>query len=225
MDLRFGFDVGRKFNEDGSVRFWPGNTMICLLDHNTEVFGRIKKIRDNFVRNKIGECITPLPDISLHMTAIEGVVDGNRSQDHWTTLLPTDALLSDVDDFFQEKWNEIPPMGKVEMVFHHIRVGTGLCVALHPKTEDDEKRIRGWREIVSEKMGLRFPSFETYEFHISLAYGYRVPNKEHMDNLENIVNEYNDEFAKDKFSFVVPEPSMTYFDNMFFFSKERIPRY
>ena len=35
----------------------------------------------------------------------------------------------------------------------------------------------------------------------------------------------NDEFAKDKFSFVVPEPSMTYFDNMFFFSKERIPRY
>ena len=55
--------------------------------------------------------------------------------------------------------------------------------------------------------------------------GYRVPNKEQMDNLENIVNEYNDEFAKDKFSFVVPEPSMTYFDNMFFFSKERIPRY
>ena len=49
MDLRFGFDVGRKFNEDGSVRFWPGNTMICLLDHNTEVFGRIKKISDNFV--------------------------------------------------------------------------------------------------------------------------------------------------------------------------------
>ena len=46
-----------------------------------------------------------------------------------------------------------------------------------------------------------------------------------MDNLENMVNAYNDEFAKDKFSFVVPEPSMTYFDNMFFFSKERIPRY
>ena len=225
METRFGFDVGRKFNEDGSVRFWPGNTMICLLDYDSLVYEKIKEIRDDFGRNKIGECLTLLPDESLHMTAIEGVVDGNRTPEHWTTLLPCDSPLEKVDDLFQEKWKDIPQLGKVEMVFHHIRVGTGLCVALRPKTEDDEKRIRGWREIVSEKMGLRFPSFETYEFHISLAYGYRVPNKEQMDNLENIVNEYNDEFAKDKFSFVVPEPSMTYFDNMFFFSKERIPRY
>ena len=225
METRFGFDVGRKFNEDGSVRFWPGNTMICLLDHDSLVYEKIKEIRDDFGRNKIGECLTLLPDESLHMAAIEGVVDGNRAPEHWTTLLPCDSPLEKVDDLFQEKWKDIPKLGKVEMVFHHIRVGTGLCVALRPKTEDDEKRIRGWREIVSKKMGLRFPSFETYEFHISLAYGYRVPNKEQMDNLENIVNEYNDEFAKDKFSFVVPEPSMTYFDNMFFFSKERIPRY
>ena len=225
METRFGFDVGRKFNEDGSVRFWPGNTMICLLDHDSIVYEKIKEIRDDFGRNKIGECLTLLPDESLHMTAIEGVVDGNRTPEHWTTLLPCDSPLEKVDDLFQDKWKDIPQLGKVEMVFHHIRVGTGLCVALRPKTEDDEKRIRGWREIVSKKMGLRFPSFETYEFHISLAYGYRVPNKEQMDNLENIVNEYNDEFAKDKFSFVVPETSMTYFDNMFFFSKERIPRY
>ena len=225
METRFGFDVGRKFNEDGSVRFWPGNTMICLLDHDSIVYEKIKEIRDDFGRNKIGECLTLLPGERLHMTAIEGVVDGNRTPEHWTTLLPCDSPLEKVDDLFQEKWKYIPQLGKVEMVFHHIRVGTGLCVALRPKTEDDEKRIRGWREIVSKKMGLRFPSFETYEFHISLAYGYRVPNKEQMDNLENIVNEYNDEFAKDKFSFVVPEPSMTYFDNMFFFSKERIPRY
>ena len=224
METRFGFDVGRKFNEDGSVRFWPGNTMICLLDHDSLVYEKIKEIRDDFGRNKIGECLTLLPDESLHMTAIEGVVDGNRAPEHWTSLLPCDSPLEKVDDLFQEKWKDIPKLGKVEMVFHHIRVGTGLCVALRPKTEDDEKRIRGWREIVSKKMGLRFPGFETYEFHISLAYGYRSPDREEMDNLEKMVKEYNEKFSNEKFSFVVPEPSMTYFDNMFFFNKERIPR-
>ena len=224
METRFGFDVGRKFNEDGSVRFWPGNTMICLLDHDSLVYEKIKEIRDDFGRNKIGEYLTLLPDESLHMTAIEGVVDGNRAPEHWTTLLPCDSPLEKVDDLFQEKWKDIPKLGKVEMVFHHIRVGTGLCVALRPKTEDDEKRIRGWREIVSKKMGLRFPGFETYEFHISLAYGFKTPDREGMDNLEKMVKEYNEKFSNEKFSFVVPEPSMTYFDNMFFFNKERIPR-
>ena len=224
METRFGFDVGRKFNEDGSVRFGPGNTMICLLDHDSLVFQRIKEIRDDFGRNKIGECITLLPDESLHMTAIEGVVDGNRSPERWTTLLPCDTPLEKVDDLFQEKWKDIPPLGRVEMVFHHIRVGTGLCVALRAKSEDDERRIRAWREIVSEKMGLRFPSFETYEFHISLAYGFRTPSDEAMENLEEMVKKYDEKFSLEKFGFIVPEPSMTYFDNMFFFSKERIPR-
>lgn len=224
METRFGFDVGRKFNEDGSVRFWPGNTMICLLDHDSLVFQRIKEIRDDFGRNKIGEYITLLPDESLHMTAIEGVVDGNRSPERWTTLLPCDTPLEKVDDLFQEKWKDIPPLGRVEMVFHHIRVGTGLCVALRAKSEDDERRIRAWREIVSEKMGLRFPSFETYEFHISLAYGFRTPSDEAMENLEEMVKKYDEKFSLEKFGFIVPEPSMTYFDNMFFFSKERIPR-
>ena len=224
METRFGFDVGRKFNEDGSVRFWPGNTMICLLDHDSLVFQRIKEIRDDFGRHKIGECITLLPDESLHMTAIEGVVDGNRSPERWTTLLPCDTPLEKVDDLFQEKWKDIPPLGRVEMVFHHIRVGTGLCVALRAKSEDDERRIRTWREIVSEKMGLRFPSFETYEFHISLAYGFRTPSDEAMENLEEMVKKYDEKFSLEKFGFIVPEPSMTYFDNMFFFSKERIPR-
>ena len=224
METRFGFDVGRKFNEDGSVRFWPGNTMICLLDHDSLVFQRIKEIRDDFGRNKIGECITLLPDESLHMTAIEGVVDGNRSPERWTTLLPCDTPLEKVDDLFQEKLKDMPPLGRVEMVFHHIRVGTGLCVALRAKSEDDERRIRAWREIVSEKMGLRFPSFETYEFHISLAYGFRTPSDEAMENLEEMVKKYDEKFSLEKFGFIVPEPSMTYFDNMFFFSKERIPR-
>ena len=224
METRVGFDVGRKINADGSVRFWPGNTMICLLDHDSLVFQRIKEIRDDFGRNKIGEYITLLPDESLHMTAIEGVVDGNRSPERWTTLLPCDTPLEKVDDLFQEKWKDIPPLGRVEMVFHHIRVGTGLCVALRAKSEDDERRIRAWREIVSEKMGLRFPSFETYEFHISLAYGFRTPSDEAMENLEEMVKKYDEKFSLEKFGFIVPEPSMTYFDNMFFFSKERIPR-
>ena len=47
METRFGFDVGRKFNEDGSVRIWKKNTMICLLDHDSLMFQRIKELMDD----------------------------------------------------------------------------------------------------------------------------------------------------------------------------------
>lgn len=224
METKFGFDIGRKFNADGSVRFWPGNTMVCILDHDSEAFRRARKLRDALKASALGPFISILPDESLHMTAIEGVVDGNRKSDHWTSKLATDVPLVKVDDFFETEFKKLPPMGKVMMDFDHLRVNSALVIALKPHTKEDEQRIRTWRKIAGDRMGLHFPGWETYEFHISLAYGIKQPDAKGMEALDRFSETLKQEWHAHPFTFQVPEPSMTYFDNMFYFNTHRIPR-
>lgn len=224
MQCRFGSDVGKKFNTDGTVRFWPGNTMVCILDHHSEVFQRVREVRDALKASAIGPFITTLPDESLHMTAIEGVVDGKRDKEHWTSKLPLVAPLSEVDDFFAAEFEKLPPMGKVLMDFDCLRTGGGFNIGLKPHSRDDEERIRTWRKLAADAMGLHFPGWETYVFHIGLAYGITLPDAEGMLVHDTWPERYQKEWHEHPFTFQVPEPSMTYFDNMFFFSKKRIPR-
>ena len=105
------------------------------------------------------------------MTAIEGVCDSVREEGYWTSLLPLDAPLKDVDDLFEEKWKEVPSFPSVSMRFDDLWIESGICIGLYPATYSDDVLIRDWRDAVSEIMGLRFPGHDRYRFHISLGYG------------------------------------------------------
>lgn len=223
-DLYFGKTVGAKFNADGSVRTFPGNTIISLLDPMTEVFARSRHAQESLNGIAIARCLTLLPDVSLHMTAIEGVCDQVRRPELWTSRLPLDAPLEAVDDLFEHEWKDIPPLGRVEMTFSHLRIGGGVGIGLVPTGEDDNQRIRAWRDLVGQRLGLHFPNHGTYEFHISLAYGVFVPTQEEQDSLRAWKRAFDSTCMRQRFTFVVPEPSLTFFDSMFFFDTARIPR-
>lgn len=223
-DICFGQSVGKKFNADGSARKFTGNTMICLLDHSSEVFLRTVKERDLIATALPRTVFSSLPDESLHMTAIEGVCDSVREKEYWTSLLPLDAPLKEVDDLFEEKWKEVPSFPDVKMRFDNLWISSGICIGLYPDTYEDDVLIRDWRDTVSSIMGLRFPGHDRYRFHISLGYGISMPNEREMQLLESFKNEFDEKCRKDGFTFTVPSASMTYFDSMLFFSKVRIPR-
>jgi len=218
----FGNCVGKKFNSDGSVRFFPGNTIICILDHETEVYRKVLMERETLKKSSIASCLSFLPDESLHMTALEGVTDQNRKK--WSSKMPNDCKLSEVDDFFEKTFPTLPSLGTVFMTFDHLKIETALCIGLSPATKEDEQRIRNWRDETGEALGLHFPGHETYEFHISLAYGYRKPDKRQQAVLEGLCDAFAAECLEHPFSFKIPKPSLTYFDNMFYFSTTRIPR-
>ncbi len=224
LHLNFGQAVGHKFNSDGSVRNFPGNTIICLLDHSTDVFRRVKEQKDFLACSPAGGCITVLPDESLHMTAIEGVCDKVRERPYWTDRFPLDAPLSEIDDFLEEQWKKIPPLGVVRMRFDQLWMDSGICIGLYPDHYEDDKRIRDWRDFVSNITGLRFPGHDRYRFHISLAYGIRMPDEKEDAFLETLKKKFDRMCKEAVFTFEVPEPSLTFFDGMFFFNKNRIPR-
>lgn len=224
--LKFGQDVGhnKKFDEKGNAHHFPGNTIVCILDHASEVFRNVAMERERLKASPIASCMTFLPDKSLHMTAIEGVVDKRREPERWTTKLPLDCPLVEVDDFFEKEFKKIPPLGKVRMRFDHLRCISGIVVALRPETEEDDKRIRSWRELVSKGLGLRFPGFETYEFHISMGYGIKEPDAMTLQALEEEKARFDAQCIAHPFSFEVPPASLTFFDDMLFFNTHRIPR-
>ena len=221
----FGQSVGKKFNVDGSARRFLGNTMICLLDHDSEVFKRTVRERDLISAQLPRNVFSPLPDESLHMTAIEGVCDSVREEGYWTSLLPLDAPLKDVDDLFEEKWKEVPSFPSVNMRFDDLWIESGICIGLYPATYSDDVLIRDWRDAVSEIMGLRFPGHDRYRFHISLGYGISMPDENEMRILEAFKSEFDGQCKREGFVFTVPSASMTYFDSMLFFNKTRIPRF
>lgn len=221
--IEFGKDVGRKFHADGTPRRFPGNTIIALLDPSGEAFARVGEERDRLGRI-CGPVMTLLPDVSLHMTVIEGVCDQVRDAAHWTSLLPTDAELEAVDDLFAKEFPSLPPLGRVVMRFDHLRLGGGANIALRPASDGDERRIRSWRDRASEVLGLRFPGHASYVFHIGLGYGITRPDSETERALMDECGRFDRECAEHPFSFVVPEPSLVFFDSMMYFSKDRIPR-
>lgn len=72
MELAFGRDVGhdRKFDEKGNAHHFPGNTMVCILDHSTEVFRRAVAERERLRESLIASHMSFLPDESLHMLSL-----------------------------------------------------------------------------------------------------------------------------------------------------------
>ena len=224
LDLTFGESVGRKFNSDRTVRHFPGNTIVCVLDHSTEVYERARALRDEIVESPMGSFIAPLPDESLHMTAIEGVCDQVRVPELWTKKLPLNAPLVDVDDFLEEQWKDIPELKGVHMTFDSVWAGSGICIGLYPASYSDDVRIRDWRDSVADSIGIRFPGHDRYRFHISLAYGIIPPSIEAIGALESIIERNEEDWKRNRFTFEVPSPSLTYFNDMFYFNKNRIPR-
>ncbi|NOU96917.1 DUF1868 domain-containing protein [Paenibacillus sp. LMG 31456] len=213
-------NVGVKFNEDGSVRAFPGNTVICKIDSVDPVYSELMKAHDLLRRMPAAEKYVFMPPSSYHMTVIEGVCDQVRSYTRWTERLPLDASLEQVDYFFIEQYETIRKPEAFSMMCNTIRP-TGI--RLVPRTEEDWMKLSKFRDEVSVKWGLRFPGHDQYEFHITLAY-----NLVELTEAEKVARDaYMDEIsAQVKSSFGVFEtsaPELVFFEDMFLFSPMRKP--
>ena len=106
------------------------------------------------------------------MTVFEGVSDQQRSASHWTTFLPLDAPLGEVDELFEQLFRNSAPLGEVVMRFKELNLGSAIKITLESQ---DEQRIRSYRNTLSSLFGLRFPDHDEYLFHISLGYALLPP--------------------------------------------------
>ena len=220
----FRENIGTKFNADGSIRFFPGNTVLSFIDPKSEAYSAFCHVRSLLLNTGAAKCFVMLPDDSLHMTVFEGVCGQWRAKEIWPALLPLDAPLEQVDDLFEAKFAAVKKPEDVTMRLKAVRNGGGYAIALSPSCEKDLKALTDYRGRLSEAFGMRFPNHDAYRFHISICYGVHAPSPAQAAELAAFEAQANDYLNKCAAAFSLQEPVLTYFQNMFHFSPSRIPR-
>jgi hypothetical protein len=217
-------NIWRKFNEDGSVRFFPGNTIISKVHEDSQIYPIIKRISEQFQSALGAEKYAFLPFESFHMTILQGVCDEDRKAELWSKYLPLDEPLAKVDDFFEEKFKTVQPLPKTEMIFNYIDISNDIIlVRLLPNTKKDAQNLQIYRDGISEALGLKFPDHDSYGFHISVGYQLWKITENEMESITKTCKNLEEKFS-DKPGFTLKQPEMTYFNNMFYFSSTRIER-
>ena len=217
-------NIGNKFEHDGSVRYFPGNTVLSFIDHASPVFTRFQKVRKMLAESGAGECFTMLPDSSIHMTVFEGVCSEWRQPDVWTSLLAQDAELEDVDKVFEKQFSQVPKLGKVTMQTVGLNNHGGYAIKLKPACDESEEALVRYRDNLSKALGLRFPGHDAYTYHISICYGIQAPSGEQDEILNRYEQEASQDIINNPVIFELAEPNLTFFRNMFCFEKERFKR-
>ncbi len=224
MAYNVEYNTTTKFNPDGSVRFFPGNTVISMIDHNAPVFEEFKALRAMFKAYPASRCVTFLPDDSIHMTVFEGVCHQWRKDTSWTKALPLDCTLTAVDDYFEKQFKTVRPLGETHMRAVKIAGKGGYSIRFLPVSDADAAELRRYRDDLSDAFSLRFPNHDEYGFHISIGYFTKEPTPEECAQIEAFREEGTKYIESRDITFVMQPPVLTFFDDMFRFNPFRVPR-
>jgi hypothetical protein len=172
---------GIKFNADGSVKPFAGNTIICHVPQQGEHAAYFSALLDvyreaatfNFMRK-----VTLLPPSSYHMTVFEGANQKDRTPGLWPAGVSSDAAMEACNQFLLTKLKtfqlncELPFRMKIDpnQLLSFKSVAT---IKLVPFDDSENTKIRAVRARLSKYLGIAAPRQETYGFHTTLGYQIR----------------------------------------------------
>lgn len=186
--MKYAPAVGVKFEKNGQVKEFKGNTFLCHISTNeTQLLAEIKWGQDQLKAMNCAYKFAFLPITSMHMTVFEGVCENIRQQPLWTNKLSLDAPLSAVTDLFINELTSMPRLGYFEMDFHSIYncpIG-GTAIRIKPATAASRESLWQCRTLLSQATGIKHPNHDDYHFHISLSY--RIIELDEHDKTEILV--------------------------------------
>lgn len=218
---RYAPDVGHKFHADGSVRHFPGNTIICFADPVGQAYQDAAWVQHELLKTSYNHKFAMLPPSSFHMTVFDLLCDDVRSPDKWSSKLALDATLIETDEFFINAIQHIPAPDNFRMTFQHLNLGTnGLSLYLKPIDDAMNQLIRGYRDQLADATGVRQPNHDAYAFHLSLAYRILQTTDEEEAQLIELADRINARLSDSFGVFDTGQPTLTFFDDMFAFLPE-----
>lgn len=222
--MTYGATIGKKFYEDGTVRRYPGNTVVADILPGNPAYEVMCKLRQMVMDMGLTSHIILLPEDSYHMTVIQGVNDQVRSDTHWPAGLPKDASMAEADDYVSKAYLKAGLPGPVRMRFDSISISKSACtIRLFPADAEQEKILWDFRNRAAQKLGRWLPRHDAYRFHISLGYVWKIAEGEDAERIEQLKEKVN-AYIADQPEFWTAAPYMAYYDDMHAFSPTRIPR-
>ncbi|KAL7941151.1 RNA ligase/cyclic nucleotide phosphodiesterase [Trichoderma barbatum] len=212
--------TGKKFDANGNVLPFPGNTIICHLSQESEMHKALMPIFEMLQKSRFMKFYTLLPQSSWHMTVFEGVADQRRKREVWPKPLSLDAPLEKCHDLFGERLSKFN-LG-IQVPIHMSVSGLvmsqgGIRLDLAPIDAAEEKRLRGLRDRLSELLEIRARGHNTYVFHLALAYRFIPVSQEDEDGLSKLLEEG---YKAIPHEFELGVPEFCYFDDMYVFHRQ-----
>lgn len=209
--------VGEKFHEDGSVRAYPGVTVICFADSASAIYRAGERVQQALREEPYGHKFALLPPSSFHMTVFSLILDQNRTQAYWSSRLPLDTPLDEMDEFFRAAVASVPAPGKLRMCLTHLTSHGLLLFRLSPADDTTEMALHRYREALAEATGVRYPDHHTYRFHLTLAYQLMILDDAETEAFDQFRSEMGDQLRCEIGIFKPSAPMLTFFDDMFRF--------
>jgi hypothetical protein len=208
-----------KFDKDGNVQPFPGNTIVCHLAQSSALYASLLGLYEKLRASRLSHLYALLPPPSWHMTVFEGVCDQVRKPGYWPSDVPSDAPLADCTAHFAARLAAFdlrcdPPYRMCVRGIDPLEVGIGIHLEFRDREE--EARVRGLRDRISDTLKLRHPGHESYGFHFSLAYLLRKLTDEQKAELSKLVLDHLEEAAVD---FELGAPEFCTFEDMFAFKR------
>ena len=220
----YGNSIGKKFHEDGSVRYFPGNTVVAPIAPGCSAYDAMVQLRQMVVDAGLDSHLILLPEDSYHMTVLDGVVFEKREPGYWPEELPLDASMEQTDAYVSAAVATAPNPGSVRMKFDQLVLGKNCAVArLLPADQQQEEKLWAFRDQAAAAMQHYLPNHTTYRFHISLGYLRIQPEGEDALRMEEVLKKAN-EFLAAQPPFWTGVPYMAYFEDMLAFSPTPLPR-
>lgn len=212
--------VGKKFNIDGTVRDFPGNTIICHLDEGADLNSALMQLHSDLQASQLAPLYSLLPPPSWHMTVFEGVLDAMRGPEHWPSDLPNSVPLDECDRFFAEKLRTFDTQLDRPLTLDIVGwrpLVDGIGLHLVPAGSSEETVLRDLRNRLADLLRMRHTGHDDYAFHLSIAYLIRHPDRSQLNALSALLESSLRSFPK-QVSFGAPE--FCRFEDMFEFKRK-----
>jgi hypothetical protein len=153
------------------------------------------------------------------MTVFSLILDAKRTPEEWSARMALDAGLPEMDAFFVRMVETVTPPHQLRMCMTWIG-GRGLSFRLSPADEATYLALRDYRNQLSETTGVCHPDFETYEYHLTLAYGLQVLTPDEESAFRQWRDAQGEALRCEIGVFETPAPVLTFFDDMFRFVRK-----
>lgn len=222
--MRYGEQIGLKFERNGAPRRYMGNTVIADVGPANPAYAVMAKLKKQLAAADLAPLFILLTEDSYHMTVIRGLNDQVRSAAFWPASLPQDAPMTAVDAYVTRAVRAVPPLRPVGMCFDRVRVdGADIRVCLRPQDAGEAEALTSYRDQVAAALGLRLPGHEGYTYHLTLAYTLRLPEGDEVARLAALVAGWDALLSRQP-PFRVDAPRLAYYQDMMYFSPVPLPR-
>ena len=212
--------IGQKFEPNGCVRYFPGNTIICHLPPESALYRTLLVVYNELAGKDFALFYTLLPPASWHMTVFEGVCDQVRKPSFWPEDMSLDAPLTRCNARFKQKLASFdlgiePPFRMAIEGWETLK--DGIAVRIVSASAADELRLRQLRDRLAELLGICHPIHDTYVFHVSVAYLLRHLNQQESQDIWAFLQEHSSELPH---IFELGAPEFCLFDDVFAYYRQ-----